>query len=189
MREQQTAHRHRLRHGDEDGGLGVGENAGVAAHMLFNLRPAGRRIHRHRHPACEENAEIGVEIFGSGRQHQRHRLPAQQPLVLQASRDGGCARMQHRVGDRRFARFRQKNNLGAIRMRAQVPVKHLLQGGGRQRPGRFLCVLCAAFFSGCLCGCCGGGQRCSACAQRGSARHRAGAAQCMQQIARRCRLL
>ena len=65
---------------------------------------------------------VGADIiFGSGRQHQRHRLPAQQPLVLQAGRDGGCARMQHRVGDRRFARFRQKNNLGAIRMRAQVP--------------------------------------------------------------------
>jgi hypothetical protein len=71
---QQRRHRLRLRHGDDEGGLGVVEDARVAPEVVLDLRQARRRIDRHGYAAGQQDAEEAGEVVAAGRQHQCHRL-------------------------------------------------------------------------------------------------------------------
>ena len=84
---QQTRHAARLGHGDEDRGFGVGQNARMAANMLLDLRQTRRRIDRHGDAAGSKDAEIRVEVFRAGGQHDRHRLARFQSCSLQPGGD------------------------------------------------------------------------------------------------------
>jgi len=59
---QQSCDRHRLRHRHEDGGLRVGEDTRVPAHVVLDLREACRRVDRHRDAAGEQHAVVDVEV-------------------------------------------------------------------------------------------------------------------------------
>ncbi len=93
---QQAGDDHRLGHRHQQRGAGVVEDAGVAQHMLLELRGARRRVDRHRHRAGAQDAEVGAEVRRRGRQHDGHALARLHAGALQAGRQR-CA-VSRRVG-------------------------------------------------------------------------------------------
>ena len=69
LRAQQMAKRLGARVGDQQRGLGVGDDAGDAAQVLLELRRPRRRVQRHRHAAGVERAIESGEEFAAGGQH------------------------------------------------------------------------------------------------------------------------
>ena len=133
---EQARHRHRLRHGDEDARLGILEDAGVAAHVLLDLRRPRRWVDRHRDAASKKNAEVGKEILERGWQHDRHRLPRLQAAGAEPRRHGRRAGPQVRVVEPLLAvALGEQHDLGALAVGLHMPVEHFEQGRGGSRGG------------------------------------------------------
>ena len=81
---QQARHAQGLGHRDQQHRLRVVQDAGVAQHMVFELRRARRRIDRHRDRPRLQDAEVDAEVVGRGRQHDRHALARLDAGPLQA---------------------------------------------------------------------------------------------------------
>ncbi len=126
---QQARHHHRFGHGDEQHGLRVGQDAGVAQHMVFELRRARWRIDRHRNRTRLQDAQVGAEVLGRGRQHDRHALPRPDPGTLQAGgeRRRGVGKLT--VGRGLLGIVVQEDDLRLLRVGLQMPVEHAEQRG------------------------------------------------------------
>ena len=136
---QQAGDGSRLGHGDEHRGLGIGQNARVAAHVLLDLGKACGRIDRYRYAAGTKNAEIGGKVVRAGWQHDRHGLTGIEAGALQSRRHGAYRLVEIAVTDIHVATLGEAHDLNPVRVRAEVPVEHIEEGGGSL--GRGLCRL------------------------------------------------
>ncbi len=75
LRSQQVAERPGPLVGDKHDGLGIGEDAGDAPHVILDLRRTRRRIQRRRHTPGVERAVEGGEKFTPGGQHDGDPVP------------------------------------------------------------------------------------------------------------------
>ena len=113
---EQARHLHRFGHAHQQNSPRVGEDAGVAAHMVFELRRSCRRVDRHRNTARTQDAQVGEKVGRGSRQHDGHRLARLQPGPLQTGRQCGRCVVQLSVADGGFGLVGQVNNLHLVRM-------------------------------------------------------------------------
>ena len=120
-------------HGYEYDCLGVRQDAGVAPHMLLDLREFGRRINRHRDAACKQDAEVGIKIVRRCGQHDRHCLPWLHAASLQASGDARGAGLESSISNFFLTVIRDNDDVRAITVRGDVPTERRRQGCGVDR--------------------------------------------------------
>ena len=126
---QQHRERAAFRYRDQHARAGIAQDHDLPAHVLFELRHAGRRIDRHRHGAGIENAEERREEIRRGRQHHgdaiaRHDVAADQPLRDRA-RGGLQVAIAHRA--EHGVLVLQHRDVDVVRMLRDMPVEHLGQ--------------------------------------------------------------
>lgn len=116
--------------GDENGGFGVGDDAGNAPHVIFELRRACRRIERHRHATGVKRPIEGSEEFAPGGQHDGDAIAWMHITFEQAGRQRLRRGPQHPVGDV-LAPFivAIQRDMNPLAVPVDVPVKHLGEGG------------------------------------------------------------
>ena len=129
---QQHRERAAFRYRDQHARAGIAQDHDLPAHVLFELRHAGRGIDRHRHGAGIENAEERREEISRGRQHHgdaiaRDDVAADQPLGDRA-RGGLQVAVAHRAEHRVLVL--QHGDVDVVRMLRDMPVEHLGQGFG-----------------------------------------------------------
>ncbi|MNH00741.1 hypothetical protein D3C79_599410 [compost metagenome] len=100
LRPEQAGEQLRLRHGNQHFGLGVVQDAGLAAQMLLYLRQAQRWVDGHRHPTGQQDAEKTLEKVAACGQHQGHGLTGPQATALQPCGNGQGALVQGAIADR-----------------------------------------------------------------------------------------
>ena len=126
---QQHRERAALRHRDQHARAGIAQDHDLAAHVLFELRHAGRRIDRHRHGAGIENAEERGEEIRRGRQHHGDTVARHDVAADQALRDRARGGLQVAIahGAEHDVLVLQHRDVDVIRMVLDVPVEHLGQ--------------------------------------------------------------
>ncbi|MCY1229777.1 hypothetical protein D9M72_421620 [compost metagenome] len=128
---EQGRQRPRLGHRDQDRRLRVGQDAGVALQVVADLRQPRRRVERYRNSARQQHAAEAVEVLGAGGQHDGHGRARAHAAGHQPGGDGRGAAVQLRKADRRVCAVAvMQDDVGALRVAAQVPAQHVRQGGG-----------------------------------------------------------
>ena len=141
LRAQEGREHARLRHGDQNLGSRVGEDHGLPAQVIRELRRPRRRIDRNRHASGVEDPEEGLQKPGAGGQHQRDAGARCRARIQDAARDGESRLAEPRVGDGLEMVFPfPEPGVDAVGMRLGVPVEHLSEGrrGTRYRFNRAL---------------------------------------------------
>ena len=100
-RAQEVRQRAALSHCDQQLGLCIGEDRGLTAEMIFELRQPRRRIDRNRDAPCIEYPDEGVEESGACGQHQGDAVARRQSGFQKPARDG----------ERPLAKLRVANSL------------------------------------------------------------------------------
>ncbi|MCY1422093.1 hypothetical protein D9M71_377630 [compost metagenome] len=99
LRLEQPGEQLRLRHGNQHFGLGVAQNAGLAAQMILYLRQAQRWVDGHRHTTGQQDAEKALEKVAACGQHQGHGLTGVQATALQPCGNGQGPLVQGAIAD------------------------------------------------------------------------------------------
>ena len=135
LRSQQPRHQLGFGYGDQRHGLGVAQQPGMAAQMLFDLRRADRRIDRHRYAARQQDAEKSEKILGAGREHDGGGLSGLQSAFPQSSGHRPGALPQSGVGESGVDPIVVAVNLDGhpLGLAPDMPVQHVDQGFGAVR--------------------------------------------------------